>query len=234
MPLTPADIHNVAFKKPLLGKRGYDEEEVDAFLDEVEREIQRLADDNSALRAQVETGAGGHDRRLGLELQELRAQLDRMQRERAAAEQAAQEAQRQLELARAQAREGTPDEGGRILPVLMMAQRTADEYLNKARLEADELLSGPRAKIERVFQESQAKAQKTEMQAVERHKEAIEGLDVERTEAQRQITTLTHFAQDYRRRLQEHLSSLMNDMGGAGIRDTRAADELPAQIRSEV
>ena len=33
MPLTPADIHNVAFKKPPIGKRGYDEEEVDAFLD---------------------------------------------------------------------------------------------------------------------------------------------------------------------------------------------------------
>ena len=36
MPLTPADVHNVAFKKPPIGKRGYDEEEVDAFLDEVD------------------------------------------------------------------------------------------------------------------------------------------------------------------------------------------------------
>ncbi|PZS34923.1 MAG: hypothetical protein DLM59_03835, partial [Pseudonocardiales bacterium] len=25
MPLTPADVHNVAFKKPPIGKRGYDE-----------------------------------------------------------------------------------------------------------------------------------------------------------------------------------------------------------------
>ena len=41
MPLTPADVHNVAFKKPPIGKRGYDEEEVDAFLDEVERELAR-------------------------------------------------------------------------------------------------------------------------------------------------------------------------------------------------
>ena len=30
MPLTPAEVHNVAFKKPPIGKRGYDEEEVDA------------------------------------------------------------------------------------------------------------------------------------------------------------------------------------------------------------
>ena len=32
MPLTPADVHNVAFKKPPIGKRGYDEEEVDASI----------------------------------------------------------------------------------------------------------------------------------------------------------------------------------------------------------
>ena len=53
MPLTPADVHNVAFKKPPIGKRGYDEEEVDAFLDEVERELARLIEENNELRAGV-------------------------------------------------------------------------------------------------------------------------------------------------------------------------------------
>ena len=42
MPLTPADVANVAFSKPPLGKRGYDEDEVDAFLDLVEAELARL------------------------------------------------------------------------------------------------------------------------------------------------------------------------------------------------
>ena len=59
MPLTPADVHNVAFKKPPIGKRGYDEEEVDAFLDEVERELARLIEENNELRAQVERGGRG-------------------------------------------------------------------------------------------------------------------------------------------------------------------------------
>ena len=39
MPLTPADVHNVVFKKPPIGKRGYDEDEVDAFLDLVEQAL---------------------------------------------------------------------------------------------------------------------------------------------------------------------------------------------------
>ena len=47
MPLTPADVHNVAFKKPSIGKRGYDEDEVDAFLDVVEAELSRLIEENT-------------------------------------------------------------------------------------------------------------------------------------------------------------------------------------------
>src|SRR6266487_3918658 len=80
MPLTPADVHNVAFKKPPIGKRGYDEEEVDAFLDEVERELARLIEENNELRASVERGGGrsqgGGDPRLAGELADVKAQLD--------------------------------------------------------------------------------------------------------------------------------------------------------------
>src|SRR6266508_3851145 len=98
MPLTPADVHNVAFKKPPIGKRGYDEEEVDAFLDEVERELARLIEENTELRMHGERGGGGGrvvpggpepDPRLAAELNEMKAQLDRIQREKIATEQAA-------------------------------------------------------------------------------------------------------------------------------------------------
>jgi DivIVA domain-containing protein len=54
MPLTPADVHNVAFSKPPIGKRGYNEDEVDAFLDLVEAELGRLLEENNDLREQVE------------------------------------------------------------------------------------------------------------------------------------------------------------------------------------
>jgi DivIVA domain-containing protein len=61
MPLTPAEVHNVAFKKPPIGKRGYDEEEVDAFLDIIEVELARLIEENNDLRTR---GAGGEDGRV--------------------------------------------------------------------------------------------------------------------------------------------------------------------------
>jgi DivIVA domain-containing protein len=56
MPLTPAEVHNVAFKKPPIGKRGYDEEEVDAFLDIVEVELSRLIEENNDLRSRMASG----------------------------------------------------------------------------------------------------------------------------------------------------------------------------------
>ena len=49
MPLTPADVHNVAFSKPPIGKRGYNEDEVDAFLDLVEAELARLIEETASI-----------------------------------------------------------------------------------------------------------------------------------------------------------------------------------------
>jgi DivIVA domain-containing protein len=56
MPLSPAEVHNVAFKKSQIGKRGYDEEEVDAFLDVVEVELTRLIEENNDLQVRFGNG----------------------------------------------------------------------------------------------------------------------------------------------------------------------------------
>ena len=42
MPLTPEDVQNKRFTVVRFGKAGYDEEEVDTFLDEIEAEMRRL------------------------------------------------------------------------------------------------------------------------------------------------------------------------------------------------
>jgi DivIVA domain-containing protein len=53
MALTPEDVHNVAFSKPPIGKRGYDEDQVDDFLELVERELASYLVELSALRHEV-------------------------------------------------------------------------------------------------------------------------------------------------------------------------------------
>ncbi|GIE34982.1 cell wall synthesis protein Wag31 [Actinoplanes italicus] len=228
MPLTPADVHNVAFKKPPIGKRGYDEEEVDAFLDEVERELARLIEENNELRAQVERGGRGGapagpsaDPRLAAELNDLKAQLDRVQRDKTAAEQAARQMQAELEQVRAQgpgpgAAASGADGEQQALRVLMMAQRTADDHVADARREADKLLSDARSKAEEVTREARAKADALERDARQRHQEAMGGLDAKRTALQKHIEELKQFEREYRTRLKAYLESQLRDLDGRG------------------
>ncbi|MFF5172100.1 DivIVA domain-containing protein [Micromonospora sp. NPDC000089] len=224
MPLTPADVHNVAFKKPPIGKRGYDEEEVDAFLDEVERELARLIEENNELRAQVERGGRGGapagpvgDGRLAAELNDVKAQLDRVQRDKAAAEQAARAMQAELEQVRSGGGPANVGDGEQqALRVLMMAQRTADDHVSDARREADQLLSEARSKAEEVTREARAKADALERDARQRHQEAMGGLDAKRTALQKHIEELKQFEREYRTRLKAYLESQLRDLDGRG------------------
>jgi DivIVA domain-containing protein len=223
MPLTPADVHNVAFKKPPIGKRGYDEEEVDAFLDEVERELARLIEENNELRAQAERGGGrpapsgpGVDPRLAQENAELKASLDRLNREKSQAEQAARSMQSELEQLRSSGPVVTGDGEQQALRVLMMAQRTADDHVADARREADKLLSESRTKAEETTREARAKADALERDARQRHQEAMGGLDAKRTALQKHIEELKQFEREYRTRLRAYLESQLRDLGDHG------------------
>lgn len=52
MPLTPLDIHNKEFKRSF---RGYDEDEVNEFLDQVIKDYEALIRENKELQNQVQT-----------------------------------------------------------------------------------------------------------------------------------------------------------------------------------
>jgi DivIVA domain-containing protein len=222
MPLTPADVHNVAFKKPPIGKRGYDEEEVDAFLDEVERELARLIEENNELRASLERGGGrgmpGGDPRMAQENADLKAQLDRLQRDKAAAEQAARGMQAELEQIRTAGGEAVVGGDGeqQALRVLMMAQRTADDHVNDARREADKLLSDARSQAEELTLDARSKAEALERDARQRHQEAMGGLDAKRSALQKHIEELKQFEREYRTRLKAYLESQLRDLEGRG------------------
>jgi DivIVA domain-containing protein len=226
MPLTPADVHNVAFKKPPIGKRGYDEEEVDAFLDEVERELARLIEENNEFRAQGgaprPAATGGGDMRHTGEMADLKTQLDRMQREKAAAEQAARQMSMEIEQLRTVGGGGgggggpvnAGDGEQQALRVLMMAQRTADEHVSDARREADKLMTDARSKSEEMTRDARAKADALERDARQRHQEVMGSLDSKRTALQKHIEELKQFEREYRTRLKAYLESQLRDLDG--------------------
>ncbi len=243
MPLTPADVHNVAFKKPPIGKRGYDEDEVDAFLDEVERELARLIEENNDLRAQLErahrsrpntppanqpvvpaqaTGPSENEQRLARENSELKSQLQQLeQRLRQAAAQSVAQPTESLPVpmpipAPMPAQQSPGADGEQALSVLMTAQRTANEHVADARREADKLLLDARAKADEVTREARVKADALEREARQRHQEAMGGLEMKRQALQKHIEELKAFEREYRTRLKAYLESQLRDLDGRG------------------
>ncbi|WP_328468022.1 DivIVA domain-containing protein [Actinoplanes sp. NBC_00393] len=218
MPLTPADIHNVAFKKPPIGKRGYDEEEVDAFLDEVEQELTRLLEENGALRDQMQRGGGGNAAStmvLNNEFADLTAQLERLQEARARAEQNARSVQSQLERARSAAPAGPGPSAGdddRNSRVLMMAQRTADEHMRDAQRESETIITNAQTKSEQLVSEAQLKASTIETDARRNHTEAMDSLVEKRAALLDEIERLGQLASSYQEALTNHVTQQLMDL----------------------
>ena len=222
MPLTPADIHNMAFKKPPIGKRGYDEEEVDAFLDEVEQELIRLLEENGVLRDRMERGgpAGGSAAStmvLTGEFASLVGELERLQEARDRAEANARNMQAQLERARSESRSqsgampsiGDDDRNARVL---QMAQRTADDHMRDAEREVEALISQARSKAEQITSEAQLKAGTIESDARRTHSEAIASISAKRAALLDEIDRLGQLAQSYHAALNSHVTQQLQEL----------------------
>jgi len=170
MPLTPADVHNVAFSKPPIGKRGYNEDEVDAFLDLVEAELARLIEENEDLREQVSQ----LEQRLGNAQADLE---DARSRPPAAGmgpglAPSTQQIQRpvepppmRMEPTRAMGGPGMGDMGDsggdshmQVAKVLSMAQEMAERLTAEAKSEADTMLGDARSKSEQLLSDARAKS----------------------------------------------------------------------------
>jgi DivIVA domain-containing protein len=226
MPLTPADIHNMAFKKPPIGKRGYDEEEVDAFLDELEQELTRLLEENRALHDQVQRGgapgpgSAASTMAINAEFSDIAAQLKRVQEARARAEQNARSMQARLEQARnavpaAPARSAEADD--RSAGVLMMAQRTADDHMRDANQESEALLYDARSKSEQITSDAQLKAGTIESDARRHHTEAMNSLEAKRAALLDEISRLGQLAQSYQAALDAHIAQQLQELNSAPL-----------------
>ena len=233
MPLTPADVRNKQFSTTRL-RPGYDEEEVDAFLDEIEAELDRLIQENEELRsklAEVLRGGGTPAMALSSPLSDPRSDLFLP-------------APPLLEPERrpAPATAGRPSEGSTesMARMLSLAQQTADqavadarreagETLDKARLEADEVLANARRQAEQITGDAQAHAQGLERDAQERHRHAMGSLVQQREELERRVDDLRAFEREYRSRLRIYLENQLRDLEAAATDGSAPSGALPTQ-----
>jgi DivIVA domain-containing protein len=228
MPLTPADVRNKQFSTTRL-RPGYDEEEVDAFLDEVESELDRLIQENEELRAKLaESLRGGKSSvpalsspladstKMDIMQPEPQREPERRQPEpvmmgsMAPPEDNMDTAARVLSLAQQTADQAIAD-----------ARREADETLGRALREADEVLTKARRQAEQITGDARARAESLERDAQERHRQAMGSLVQQREELERRVDDLRAFEREYRSRLKAYLEGQLRDLE-AGVTDSGA------------
>src|SRR5215471_12926855 len=234
MPLTPADVRNKQFSTTRL-RPGYDEEEVDAFLDEIEAELDRLIQENEELRAKLaESLRGGKSAvpALSSPLSDPKPEMmapERMEPERRQPEPVMMGGGGMPHI------EDNMDTAARVLSLAQQtadqaiadARREADETLGRARREADEVLTKARRQAEQITGDARARAESLERDAQERHRQAMGSLVQQREELERRVDDLRAFEREYRSRFKAYLEGLLRDLE-AGASDTGTFPAVPA------
>lgn len=243
MPLTPADVRSKRFSTTRL-RSGYDEEEVDAFLDEVEAELDRLIQENEELRSKLaEVLRGGGKSAMALSSPLSDPHPDMMMPEPMMMPLQAPTAVSGQELGRAAPMRAVAsgDDGiGTAARVLSLAQQTADraiadarreadETLNRARREADDALSKAQRQAKQITDDARAQAEDLDREAQERYRQATGSLVQQREELERRVEELGAFEREYRNRLKAHLEGQLRRLDTGAPDSEELPDTLPRQ-----
>src|ERR1700683_4051452 len=234
MPLTPADVRNKQFSTTRL-RPGYDEEEVDAFLDEVEGELDRLIQENEELRAKLaEVLRGGGKPAMSALSSPLSDQKSDMMAPEPPMEYRRPEPMHQNSMYSSEDNNNSMDTAARVLSLAQQtadqaiadARREADETLGRARREADDVLTKARRQAEQITGDARARAESLERDAQERHRQAMGSLVQTREELERRVDDLRAFEREYRSRLKAYLEGQLRDLE-AGVTETGGFPAMP-------
>ena len=239
MPLTPADVHNVAFSKPPIGKRGYNEDEVDAFLDLIENELTRLIEENADLQQRVTEldqelataragGAAQPTQTIATdqepEPEPAQAVYEAAPQSSATNEEQALQAARVLTLAQDTADRLTGTAKAESEKLLADARAQADTMVNEARQtaettvadakqRADAMLADAQDRSEAQLRQAQEKADALQADAERKHSETMGTINQQCTVLEGRLEQLRTFEREYRTRLKTYLESQLEELG---------------------
>lgn len=190
MALTPEDVVNKRFA-PTKFREGYDQDEVDDFLDEVVVELRRLNQENEELRQRLIAAD---------------SRINELQRSGAGAAPAAMEPQQPV----APAPQPAPqpeffpagvDESTNTNNLLQLARRLHEEHVREGVEKRDALIA-----------EGHAAAAKIVSEAESGHQQRLEALEAERRNLEQRVEDLRTFEREYRQKLKGHLEGLLQDL----------------------
>jgi DivIVA domain-containing protein len=188
MALTPEDVVNKRFQ-PTKFREGYDQDEVDDFLDEVVGELRRLTSENEQLQQKLSacerrvTELGRSGSGTGpVPAQDRTPQIvERPQPVVAAA----------------------PPEAA--TGMLALAQKLHDDFVRSGEEQRDKILGEAKDHATRLVREAEEKQRQT-----------LGSLEQERSLLERKIDELRSFERDYRNRMKSYLESQLRDLDARG------------------
>jgi DivIVA domain-containing protein len=206
--LTPDDVQAVTFPLSRIGRRGFDEESVRAFLHEVERELVTLLNEKVSLWNEVE----------------------RLRRRIIAGMKQGGQGDGVLF--------GREDAHVHAVRILSNAQLTADRYVadaqayshrltEEARSRRDEILTEAQEHADMVLEEASNRASQAAIATLEVPDEE-EHLDTDRSALKAEIAYLRTFGEVYRAHLRAYTEGMLRSIADWENKETRMLTEVPA------
>ncbi|MBQ1442412.1 MAG: DivIVA domain-containing protein [Renibacterium sp.] len=232
MALTPEDVVNKRFQ-PTKFREGYDQDEVDDFLDEIVVELRRLTQENDDLRKKVaalESGAPvaaaptsaapkaavkdekADDAAKGNKSEPAASVAEEKAAPAAASAPAAPAATAAPLAATAAPAVTSSVPAAAVSPsaesaagVLAMAQKLHDEYVNAGVEQRDKIIAEAQIEASSLVNDAQEKSRKT-----------LGALEQQRSVLERKVEQLRGFERDYRARLKTYIEGQLRDLDSRG------------------
>jgi DivIVA domain-containing protein len=220
--LTAEDVLNKKFQ-PTKFREGYDQDEVDDFLDDVVSTLRAVAAENEQLRADLAACQSRISELGGEAMPERVAPVAQPEPEPMPDPEPEPEPEPEVQPTQvaaplAQAETGptvSGEEPQSAASMLALAQRVHDEYVANGQRESERLVTEARAKAEGLVREAEDQRTAT-----------LGRLEQERVELEQKIEDLRGFERDYRSRLKTYLERLLQDVEGTEV----GADGAPRSI----
>ena len=202
MPLTPEDVVHKRFQ-PTKFREGYDQDEVDDFLDEIVVELRRLNQENEDLRQRLLASEGRIN-----ELQRSGAGL--------AAQLATPTETGAVAVAQSSFPEAATDisnlEGNNTNNLLALARKLHDEHVREGMAKRDALIAEGHSTAARLVREAEAQ-QRAEYGRLEQEKALIE----------HSIQELKTYEREYRGKLRAYIEGQLHELDSAHVTVERPA-----------
>ncbi|WP_353827952.1 DivIVA domain-containing protein [Agromyces sp. SYSU T0242] len=217
MALTPEDVVNKRFQATKF-REGYDQDEVDDFLDEVVVELRRLNQENEELRQRLAAAEARAGEGSGVPAAAAPAPAQTYSEQPPVAPTVAVPAQ-------TTAPQSEIDEQTSTTNLLQLARRLHEEHVREGVEKRDALIAEGHATAARIVAEAEAK-QRAQMGI----------LDQERVALEKRVDELRVFERDYRAKLKSYIEGQLRDLdtaqpvqvGGTGFPAAGVTGEQPA------